>query len=36
MTIAYNSAYAQTETLTFTFAWQAIIVYFDVECWVLM
>jgi len=26
MTIAYNSAYVQTETLNFTFAQQAIIV----------
>jgi len=32
MTIAYNSAYILTETLNFTFARQAIIVYFDVEC----
>ena len=32
MTIAYNSAYVQTETLNFTFAQQAIIVYFDAEC----
>jgi len=36
MTIAYNSAYVQTETLNFTFTWQAIIVYFDDECWILM
>ena len=28
MKIAYNSAYVHTETLNFTFAWQAIIVYF--------
>jgi len=35
MTIACNSAYFQTETLNFTFARQAIIVYFDAECWVL-
>jgi len=28
MTIAYNSAYVQTETLNFTFALQAVIVYF--------
>jgi len=28
MKIAYNSAYIQTETWNFTFAWQAIIVYF--------
>jgi len=32
MTIfAYNCAYVQTETLTFTFAQQAIIVYCDAE-----
>jgi len=31
MTIAYNSAYIQTELLNFTFAWQAIIVNFDAE-----
>jgi len=36
MTIAYNSAYIQTETLNFTFAQQAVIVYFDVKCWLLM
>jgi len=36
MTIAYNSPYVQIETLNFTFTWQAIIVYFDAECWVLM
>jgi len=29
MTIACNSAYVQAETLYFTFAWQAVIVYFD-------
>jgi len=28
MIIAWNSAYVQAETLNFTFAWQAIIVYF--------
>jgi len=28
MKIAYNSAYVQTETLNFTFAQQAIVVYF--------
>jgi len=28
MTINYNTAYVQTETLNFTFVWQAIIVYF--------
>jgi len=33
MTIAYNSAYIETETLNST---QAIIVYFDVERWILM
>jgi len=32
MTVVYNSAYVQTETLNFTFAWQAVIVYFDTEC----
>jgi len=32
MTIAYNSAYIQTETLNFTFARQAVIVYSDAEC----
>jgi len=31
MTFAYNSAYVQTESLNFTFVWQAIIVYFDAE-----
>jgi len=36
MTIAYNSAHFQTETLNFTFARQAIIVYFDAEPWLLM
>jgi len=36
MTIAYNSAYIQTETLNFTFARQAINVYFDAKCWTLM
>jgi len=36
MTIAYNSAYVQTETLNFTFAWQTVIVHFDAECWILM
>jgi len=36
MTIAYNSAYIQIETLNFTFARQAAIVYFDPERWVLM
>jgi len=35
MTTAYNSAYAQTESLNFTFARQAVIVYFDAERWVL-
>jgi len=30
MTIAYNSAYIQTEALNFTFARQAVIVYFYV------
>jgi len=32
MTITYKSAYAKTETLNFTFARQAVIVYFDAEC----
>jgi len=32
MTIAYNYAYVQPETVNFTFAWQAVIVYFDAEC----
>jgi len=36
MTIAYNSAYVQTETLNFTFARQAVIVYFDAKRLVLM
>jgi len=36
MTITYNSAYVQTETLNFTFARQADIVYFDAERCVLM
>jgi len=31
MTIAYNSAYIQAETSNFTFARQAVIVYFDAE-----
>jgi len=31
MTIAYNSAYVQTETLNFTFARQAVIVYFAAD-----
>ena len=32
MTIAYNSAYIQTETLNLTFNLQAVIVCFDAEC----
>jgi len=28
MKTAYNSTYLETETLNFTFAWQAVIVYF--------
>jgi len=36
MTIAYNYAYVQTETLNFTFAQQALIVYVDAERQVLM
>jgi len=36
MTIAYNSSYVKTETLNFTFARQAAIVYFDAKRWVLM
>jgi len=35
MTIAYNFAYVQIETLNFTFARQAVIVYFDAERGVL-
>jgi len=31
MTIVCNFAYVQTETLNFTFARQALIVYFDAE-----
>jgi len=31
MTIAYNSAYIQTETLNFTFAQQAAIMYFAAD-----
>jgi len=31
MTIAYNSAYVQIETLNFTFVRQAVIVYSDAE-----
>jgi len=30
MKIACNSAYVKTETLNFTFAWQAVIVYFNI------
>jgi len=36
MHIACNSAYVQPECLNFTYAWQAIIVYFDAECGILM
>jgi len=36
MAIAYNSAYVQIETLNFTFARQAVTVYFDAKRWVLM
>jgi len=38
MTIAYrpSSAYVQTETLHFTFARQAVIVYVDAKRWILM
>jgi len=36
MTIAYYSTYIQTESLNFTFTWQAVIVYFDAEHGVLM
>jgi len=36
VTIACNSAYVQTETLNFTFTRQAIIMYFDAECQILM
>ena len=31
MTIAYNSAYVQTENLNFAFALQAAIAYFDAK-----
>jgi len=31
MTIAYNSVYSQAETLNFTFARHAFIMYFDAE-----
>jgi len=33
MTIAYNSAYVQTESLNFKFTRQGVIVYFDAEWW---
>jgi len=36
MTMAYNSAYVHTETLNFTLARQAFIVYFDAEHWLLL
>ena len=36
MTITYNSAYVQTETLNFIFVQQAVIVYFDAERWIVM
>jgi len=36
MTIAYNSAYVQTETLNLIFVRQAVIVYLDAKRWVLM
>jgi len=36
MTIAYNCAYIQTETLSFTSARQDVIVYFYAKCCVLM
>jgi len=36
MTIASNSAYVQTETINLTFTRQAVIVYFDAECRILM
>ena len=36
MTIACNSAYIQSETLNFTLDRQAVIVYFDAECRILM
>jgi len=36
MAIAGNSAHVHTETLNFTFAWQAVIVYFDAKCQILM
>ena len=36
MIIAYNSAYVQQTEILNTFPRQAVIVYFDAECWVLM
>jgi len=36
MTIAYNSAYVQIETLNFTFTQQAVIAYFDAKHWILI
>jgi len=36
MAIASSFAYVQTEALNFTFARQAVIVYFDAERWILM
>jgi len=36
MTIIYNSAYVQIETLNFTFAQQAVIVYLDADTSSLM
>jgi len=31
MTITFNTTYVQTKTLNFTFAQQAVIVYFDAQ-----
>jgi len=31
MTIAYNSAYVQTETLNLTFTWEAVILMLNAE-----
>jgi len=36
MTIGCNSTYVQTETFNFTFAWQAVTVYFDAKYQILM
>jgi len=36
MILACNSVYIQTETLNFSSAQQAVIVYFDDKSWILM